>query len=80
MSDEEQTNETTHPRRRSRIPSSIWVLGIDDGLEGKRAPHMAFDGPSAQKDAEQGKVLAQGPNAVQRIYITEVPVWRRSRP
>ena len=72
-------HETPRPRRRSRIQSSIWVLGIDDGLEGKRVPHMAFYGPSAQKDAEQGKVLAQGPDGQQSIYITDVPVWRRSR-
>ncbi len=75
-----ENNETTpRQRRRSRIQSSIWVLGIDDGLDGKRVPHMAFYGPSAQKDAEQGQVLAQGPDAVQSIYISEVPIWKRSR-
>ena len=74
-----EKNDTPHPRRRSRTPSTVWVLGIDDGLQGKRVPHMAFYGPHAQKDAEQGKVLAQGPDGQVSIYIDEVPVWKRSR-
>ncbi len=74
-----EKNDTTHPRRRSRIPSTIWVLGIDDGLEGKRPPHMAFLSPDREMEAAQAKALAEGPNGQQSIYITEVPVWKRSR-
>ncbi len=73
-----EKNETTK-HRRSRIPSSIWVLGIDDGLEGKREPHMAFLSPDREMEAEQAKALAEGPNATQKIYLVEVPVWKRSR-
>jgi len=69
---------TPRPRKRRQQIDQIWVLGLDDGIEGiggKKEPHMAF---LTQAEAEQAKTLAEGPNGQQAVYIAQVPVWKRS--